>query len=271
MRRAAKSIAAVAALWLAVSCLDIASPVPSIASITPVLLPTPSVVVNDVSRDTSGQVQPLRVFAFGPNGDTLRDVVVRFFAVDTTHGLHVDSVTGIASGDSLSPSAHVVARVTPSSGKGVIQTALVLLPVVPTPVSATKGADTVFQFDATATDTFSTTLLSPPLLVTVNGHADTTIQSYVVSYELVRLPPSKNGEPTVVLTNSSGRDSTVAITNTSGQASGYLRIRLQAIDDNLRFGATDTVVVKVHVRFRDLQLTVTPTDSFIVPVVAKSP
>ena len=126
MKGPGRVIAAAAALWIAVACLDITSPVTGIASITNIILPTPSVVENDSSRDTIGRLDSLRVVAFAPNGDTVRDAVIRYFVIDSTQQLHVDSVSGIASADTLSPLAKVFARVTPANGKGVVQTVLMV-------------------------------------------------------------------------------------------------------------------------------------------------
>ena len=272
MSRRSLGAVAVGAAWLAVACLDISSPVTGISGITSVLLPTPSVVVNDSLRDTIGVPAPLVVYAFGPNGDTVRDVVVRYFAIDSTQKLHVDSITGFAWGDSLSPLARVVARVTPANGKGVVQTLQVPLPVVPTPVSATKADALIdFPFDPTTLDTLGAGVLSPSLDVTVVGDGDTPIQSYVVSYKIVRMPTSEvAGEPTVRILDRSGNDSTIAITSSSGVASKQLRVRLKAIPRDVLFGpATDTVVVQVQVRYRQQLLTVTPSDSFKLVLRAK--
>ena len=264
-RRSLGAMAAVVGAWLAVACLDISSPVTGIAGITTVLLPTPSVVVNDSLRDTLGVAKPLVVYAFAPNGDTVKDVIVRYFAVDSTQKLHVDSLTGLAWGDSLSPFAKVVARVTPANGKGTIQTLQVSLPVVPTPVGATK-VDTLidYPFSSSTLDTLGSGLLSPTLDVKVVGDADTPIQSYVVSYKIVRMPtPKIAGEPTVRILDRTGNDSTIAITSSSGIASRQLRVRLKAIQDPLRFPpATDTVVVQVRVLYHGQPLPVTPSDSF---------
>ena len=264
-KRSLGPVAAVAAAWLVVACLDIASPVTGISAITTVLLPTPSVVVKDSLRDTLGVATPLAVYAFAPNGDTVRDVTVRFFAIDSTQKLHVDSTTGYVWGDSLSPLAKVVARVTPANGKGAIQTLQVPLPVVPTPIGATKADALInFPFDPTTLDTLGSGVLSPTLDVKVAGNADTTIQSYVVSYTIVRMPKSKiAGQPTVRILDRTGNDSTIAITSSSGVASRQLRVRLAAIPDVLRIPpATDTVVVQVRVRYRQQLLPVTPSDSF---------
>lgn len=265
-RRSLGAISATAAAWLAVACLDISSPVTGIAAITTVLLPTPSVVVNDSLRDTLGAPARLVVYAFAPNGDTVRDVTVRYFAIDSTRKLHVDSVTGFAWGDSLSPLAKVVARVTPANGKGTIQTLQVPLPVVPTPVGATKAADALidFPFNPGTVDTLGSAVISPSLDVKVVGDADTPVQSYVVSYKIVRMPTSKiAGEPTVRILDRTGNDSTIAITSSSGVASRQLRVRLKAIPDVLRLPpATDTVVVQVRVLYHGQPLPITPSDSF---------
>ena len=267
-RRSLGPVAAVAVAWLAVACLDISSPVTGITAITTVLLPTPSVVVNDVLRDTLGAPARLVVHAFGPNGDQLpdADITVRYFAIDSTHKLHVDSITGAASGDSLSPLAKVVARVTPVDGKGTIQTLQVPLPVVPTPDSASKTDALIdFPFDPATLDTLGSGVLSPTLDVKVlGGSSDTTVQSYIVSYRIVRMPTSKiAGEPTVRILDKTGNDSTIAVTSSSGIASRQLRVRLTAIPDVLRGPpATDTVVVQVRVLFRGQPLPVAPSDSF---------
>ena len=276
-RRSLGTVAAVATAWLVVACLDISSPVTGITAITSVLLPTPSVVVNDSLRDTLGKAQRLVVHAFGPNGEQLpdADITVRFFAIDSTQGLHVDSATGYAFGDSVSPLARVVARVTPTNGKGVIQTLQVPLPVVPKPDSASKTDALIdFPFDPTTLDTLGSGVLSPTLDVKVlGGSADTTIQSYIVSYKIVRMPTSKTeGEPTVKILDKTGNDSTIAVTSSSGIASRQLRVRLTAIPDVLRVPpATDTVVVQVRVLFHGKPLPVAPSDSFKLVLRPKFP
>ena len=263
---------ALGALWLGAACLDIASPVTGIASITTVLAPIPSVTVGDDTQDTLGHVQPLRVYAFGPNGDTLRDVRdvrVVFFAVDSTRKLRVDSLTGIAHGDSLSPNAGVVARVSPASGKGTIQTLVVPYPVVPVPDSGKKDKDTLFAIStANLSDTLSAGLLSPPLSITVVGAGGAPVQKYLVSFELLRSPRTRAGvsQPTIVLGDDGGRATSIDTTDASGRASRRLRIRLSAVESSLLTGGRDTAIVRVHVWYKGTNLPVTPADSFVVPV-----
>ena len=268
MRGPGRVLAGAAALWIFVACLDVTSPVTGIASITSVLLPSPSVVEHDTSRDTLGRVYTLRVFAFAPNGDTVRDAVVRFFAIDSTRKLRVDSLTGIAAGDSLSPFARVVARVTPANGKGIVQTVIVALPVVPTPDRVSQDTNIVFVFvQATgSTDTLAAGLISPAFGDTVRGKGDTTVQSYVVRYQIVRRPPSTNAEPTVVLSDASGHDSSLFVTDGSGHAAAHLRMRTRSIAPTLVGGATDSAFVVAHVQYRGDALQITPTDTFKIAI-----
>lgn len=276
MRRPAAVVCAAGALWLVVACLDVASPVKGITAISPVLLPTPSVVVGDDMRDTAGTIRPLSVVVYGPHGDTVTDALVKFFAIDSTGGLIVDSLSGQVHGHKISPTASVVARVTPASGSGSIQTLTVALPVVPVPDSATKDTNFTFVPSIGGSDTLGSVLISKPLTVTVD--ADTgvgvvvSVQSYPVLFTLTQPADSAqfNG-PLVVLTNSAGRDTTVAVTNSSGQAQIYLRFRQTAVTPgqvgNLILHP-DTVVVKVRVRYQNSFLNVTPADSFVIAVSA---
>ena len=275
-RRAAGPLAALVALWIAAACLDITSNVPSIASITPVILPFPSVVLGDSSRDTSGAFAPLKIVAFAPNGDTLHDIIVKFFAADSTGGLFVDSLTGMAFGKALSGSAGVVAQVRQANGVGgFIQTNVVAFPVVPIPDSGTRSADTTFTFIGTvgATDTLNTGLLSPALTVTLHAGGDTLVQKYVVEFHIDSAPSPRAGStgPTVVL-RGNGADSTVAVTNASGQASLQLRVRPSAIPQDVQAGQkTDTVFVSVRVQYQGSPLPIRPTAVFTIPITGTIP
>ena len=265
------ALAAFAAPAAAVACLDIASPVTGIASITPIIAPTPSVVVNDSTRDTNGIPQPLRVIAFAPNGDTVRDARVVFFAIDSTRKLRVDSLTGIAHGDGLSPNAQVVARVSPANGSGSIQTFALALPVVPIPRRLSKETDvTLFEFTA-STDTLSSNLRSPALTVKVRGASDTIVTHYLVSYEIVTPPPSTTSEPSVVLVKDDGRVSTLDTTDVNGSATRYLRVRPSAIEGEVLVGTkTVTAVVRVHAKYLGAPLTDSPVE-FTVPIRGRLP
>jgi hypothetical protein len=106
--------------------------------------------------------------------------------------------------------------------------------------------------------------------VTVLGNADTPIQSYIVSYKIVRMPTSDvAGEPTVRILDRSGNDSTIAVTSAAGVASRQLRVRLRALPQPLLVGAAaDTVVVQVRVLYHGNPLPIT-SDSFKLVLRAK--
>ena len=273
MRRPAGALLTFVALWIATSCLDITSNVPQIGAITPVILPTPSVVIGDTSRDTAGAFAPLKIVAFDTKGDTLHDVIVKFYAVDSTGGLSVDSLTGFARGIALSPSASVVASVRQANGVGgFLQTPTQPFPVVPIPDSATRSPDTAItvNYNVAASDTLSSQLLSPPLTVTVHGGGDTVVQKYVVSYMIVN-PPAASSQaagPTLVLRGNGG-DSTVAVTNSSGQASLQVQVRPAALPEALHTpGASFTISVVVQVLYKGKPLAIKPDSAFKITFVS---
>jgi hypothetical protein len=270
MRAPLRVLGAALGAWIVVACLDVSSPVTGISGISNLILPTPSVVEHDVSRDTGGDTAALKVYVFGPNGDTVRDAVVRFLAIDSTKQLHVDSMTGIVTADTFSPAARVVARVTPASGKGFIQTALIPLPIVRTPVSAARDTDFVFTANisssATPTDTLASGLISPGFGVIVRSGDSAGVAPYVVSFKILN-SPGTTGEPLVKLAGASGRDSTIAVTDGSGHATIHLRLRPHATDSDLLLGKrTDTAIVRVYVQYRGTPLPITPPDSFVIPI-----
>jgi hypothetical protein len=264
IRRSLGGLAAVCVLWVAVACLDIASPTGGIGSISSVLLPSPSVVVGDSLFDTSGNYRPLQVHVFAPNGEPVQDATTRFFALDSTNGLRVDSTTGGAFGGSLSLGSKVVAEVRSADGNGVIQTQQVLLPVVQQPTAVGRDTDFTFTPNLASPDTLSSLLISPAITVTVKGADGTGVPSYPVVFILVQTPDSiDNKGPSVRLTTSSGRDTTVAVTGPGGQASIYLRLRPSSIKPELVV-TPQSVIVRYEVRsHRD---TLAPADPFTIPV-----
>jgi hypothetical protein len=243
-------------------------------AISPVLLPTPSVVVRDTMRDLAGGVTLLRVRVYGPNGDTLPpdQFNVSFAAIDTSGNLIV-TPTGLAyaKDDALSPTAQVIAQVTMLNGGGTIQALPVSLPVVPQPQSANRDSGFTFTPPFSATDTLSPLLISKqPLTVNVFSGSSTPVQSYPVVYTITSLPPPGFNGPLVQLTNSSGRDTNVAITNASGQAQIFLRFRPSAgtRDQLAVLNVTPaTVIVHFVVPYHGRPVSrVTPTDSFVILV-----
>lgn len=266
-------IAAFAAAWLVVACLDVTSPISGIYSITRVLTATPSVVEHDSMRDTAGVVQPIRVYAFDASGDTVKDAIVRFYAIDTTNQLHVDTITGVVTGDTVAPNAAIFARVRPARGKGSIDTPPDTIPIVPVPLSAVRDTNFLFTFNPLASDSNSTELISPPFGVTVKGSADRPISKYPVTFELVAIPAkdsSADGPTVVPISALSTNDTTVGISDPSGRAVIRLRVRNKAISHPVFAGATDSAVIRLLVRVRGVPIPVTPSDTIVVRVQGKT-
>jgi hypothetical protein len=258
VKRFRRALLVFVALWVGASCLDISSPVTGIVAITGVIAPTPSVVRGDSLVDTLGLTDSLLVYAFGPNGDTVRDAVIRFISTDTTGKLRVDSISGKAFGAALSPSASVVARVSPANGRGFLETARLLLPVVAVPDTLVRGTNPSTFVIGFTSDTLSSS--TPALTAVVRARDGTSIPSYLVSYEIIHEPV--NGS--AVLVDAGGKPSTLDTTDANG-ASRQLRIRMKALPDSILGGAIGNIVVRVRARYQGNPLPVIPADSFIVP------
>ena len=71
MRRGHAAALAMLVATLVVSCRDIPAPESGIFSISPLMLPSPAIVVGDTMRDSLGAVAPLRVVAYGVDGDSV--------------------------------------------------------------------------------------------------------------------------------------------------------------------------------------------------------
>lgn len=253
-----RRLALAAACWGALSCLDISSPVTGIGSISQVISPAPSVVVGDTARDSTNPAVPLRVVAFAPNGDTVRDANVEFFVLDTSGGL-VLTPGGLAYGAKLSPAAKVVARVTPAHGSGALQTDTLPLPVVPVPtrLTASTTSDTI-HIDPSATDTLRGND-SPGLAVLLHGPDTSVVRRYLVRYAIDSVPPGREGQPLVRLVDEGGHPSMVDTTDLSGTASRILHLRLAAVPPELlAAGAIDSVIVHASVIYRGGQVEGSP-------------
>jgi hypothetical protein len=266
-----RAAALVAVLWVVVSCLDISSPLDGIASVSTVIPPSPSVIVGDVSRDSLGQPAPLRVYAFNTNGDTVRDAQVSFFVLDTLNGLSIDPTTGIAHGDTLSPSARVVARVMPAGAtSGGLQTSVLPLPV-------TIAPDTVFL---TSTDTLFINLFSPTdslafskgVSVRVLG-ADRTapVNAYLVRYMIDYAPAAKSGATTAFFVDESNKPATNDTTSSAGDASRRVALRRAALSDEADVWSTikpESVVVRALVQYKGQDIPDSPI-KVVIPIKSK--
>lgn len=231
---------------IAAACVDITDNADSVLSLQFDSLPSPSVVVGDTLRDTTGAVTAPAVRAFNYRGEEIASPPVRFFAPDP--GISVDSITGLVTGDSLrSTAARIIATVGSLQALQTIQTTL-----RPDLVVAVAGRDTVFY---SLTD--STRNVSAELTVKVThgtAPADTAVRSYIVSFAVVY-----DGDPLVAALVSGGTASSVDTTDASGIAGRALRIRPLYL-----LSSVDSVVVNATVKYRGTPISGSPVRLVVV-------
>jgi hypothetical protein len=224
-----------------------------IASLSSVLLPSPSVVVGDSMRDADGKVAPLRVDAFGPNGEPLTDVDVQFVVTDTSGALEVNSAA-IALGIKQSNTATLVGQVSRSGAQSqLLQTNQVTVPVTVAPDTLTQTVTSDTILFRLPSDSLAPGLVVP-LAVTVKGGAanDVPAVGFIVRYTIDQAPPSDPGNPEVVLVSTTGKPSTADTTDNAGLASLNLRLRISGIANTavLAGNATDTVKVSASLSYK---------------------
>jgi hypothetical protein len=269
MRPFVRAAAVLAVLWVGISCLDISSPLDGIASVSPVIAPTPSVIEGDVSRDTLGVAAPLRVYAFNANGDTVRDVQVTFFVLDTLNGLTVDA-SGLAHGVKLSPSSRVVAVVRPAGAtSGGLQTSASPLPVTIKPDSVLHTSnDTLFINLFSPSDTLA---YSKGVSVRVlGGKGAAGVNAYLVRYRIEYAPAAKQGATAAFFVDESNKASAYDTTSSSGDASRRVALRRAALLDeaNVWSGTRpESVVVRALVQYRGNEIA--DSSTIVIPIRPK--
>lgn len=234
MRRAVLAAAAVG--WWLVSCREIPSPEDGVLSISPLLVPSPGLVVGDTMRDSLGFVAPLRVIAYDVSGDPVPGAQPTFVVLDT--GSHLSGALLIGD-DTIT--TEVVGRV------AGIQTPAVRIPVTLAP-EALVAADSVRHLlTPGVADTVASTSLRARVVNLLGGAAAAKgIQAVVVRYAVVRAPPPAGADvgPTFLLvpgTSSAARDTTDA----SGLAERTARFRLLAIA-----APEDTAIIDASASYR---------------------
>jgi hypothetical protein len=247
-----------------------------VASISLARNPSPSVLVGDSSRDSTGRIAGIQVTAFDVNGDTIRDAVPSFISID--RGLMVNATTGVMFGDSVRPiGARVVATV------GPLQTIPDTVPVTVAPVRvrATPAAPRI-EF-APVVSTTDTTRTGDQLTLTVtlsgtppagNTATDTMAVGFIVDWSVRKMPPGLKGSESVAtaLLMKAGKVSARDTTDRQGASSRLLQLRpVYFTDPALLITGTksDTVIVDALIRRKPALLADT-TVTFIIPVCLKS-
>ena len=240
LRRRPLFLCAVACLS-ALACGDVSGSSTSVLSIQFDSLASPSVVVGDTLRDTTGAVILPVVRAFNFNGDEITPVTVRFQSPDS--GLVVDSVTGIITGDSLrSTPGRIVATV--GSLQAIQRLDLTLRP------DLIAG---LHDRDSLSYSLLDTTLnVSPQLTVKLThgvAPADSVVKSYIVSFAIV----SQSNPQLGTLINDAGKPSIVDTTDTNGVAGRSIRLHPLFIT-----APDDSIIVNATARYRGSEVSGSP-------------
>ena len=232
------SVMAVVLSWVAVAgavaCTDVSGSSTSVLSIQFDTLPSPSVVVGDTLRDTTGAVIRPVVRAYNFKGAEILPTPVFFLSPDS--GVTVDSVTGIVVGDSLRSSpARIVATV------GRLQAIQ--------KVNLTLSPDTIFAknaFDSLVYSISDTTKDVSPALTVMLSHRlapnDSAVPFYIVSFAIVSQPDPLLGE----LVNDGGTASHVDTTDATGIAGRKIRLHPLHLSSVTQ---VDSIVVNATARF----------------------
>jgi hypothetical protein len=216
---------------IALACTKIPTGEDSVLSFTVNPLPSPSVVVGDTLRDTLGVVSPISVSAFNFQGGSVPSPRVRFSTGD--RGIHVDSVSGIVTGDSVRTGARIVVSV--GAVQAPVQIGVALRPDSIAPLNA---RDSLLY---SLTDT--TLNVSNAMGVTLlhGKGTDSVVVGYYVSFRLIR-PAGTVAQ----LVNDNGAVGTTAdTTDASGNATRRIKLNVAQLTS-----AADSVIVLASASYK---------------------
>lgn len=247
-----------AGVVLGLACVDMSAP-KGPASISNLVLPSPSVIVGDVMRDSTGAPAPLSIAAYDANGAPLTGVAAQFFITDSAKVAHLDA-SNVLTGDQIG-TVHIVGQV------GALQTSVATVPVTSAPSKmASSGKIDTLVVPLGADSALTTAFAAMSLLVTSAG--DSASQGIVVRYSLAYAPATHDGEPTAVyIADNTGHVASADTTSGSGSSSRRLVVTSAFLaDDALRGGQrTDSAVVEASASYKGAALAGSPV-RFVVPI-----
>ncbi len=253
-----KSTIAVTAI-VAVACIDMSAP-KGAASISTLLLPSPSVVAGDLMRDSNGVPAPITLVAYDAGGSPIAGLTSQFFFTDSVHYAHL-STGNLLMGDSVGL-AHIVGQI------GSVQTDV-------TPVTVTSAPDTFFVqakpdsiLEPVGVDSSSSLGLAQ-LSVSLRSATQAPVAGFRVLYTLKSAPVSSPtaSSPAVFLMGDASKGSLIDTTDVAGNASRTLVVNVRNLGDlDLLAGTkTDSAVVKAEVSYKGLPVKGSPI-TFVVPI-----
>lgn len=244
-----------------VACVDMSAP-KGPASISALRLPSPSVVVGDVMRDSTGAPAKLDVIAFDANGARLTDLSPQFFVTDTGAPATVDA-SGTVTGNKLG-TVHVVGQI------GTLQTPVAAIPVT---VAPKKIAPTSPKIDTLIAPLSADTTQrgTAAVAVTVSGDSAVGATGFIVKYKLERAPGTiaSSKTPAVFLADDQGNPSVVDTTDASGGASRNVVVITAFLSDtSLLRGRVDSAVVTAQTSYKGALVSPSPL-RIVIPIVVR--
>ena len=255
------TILAVIGAVIGVACVDMSAP-SGPASISALQLPSPSVVIGDVMRDSTGAPAKLSVIAYDANGGRMAGVETQFFVTDTGAAATLDAsgtLTGIRVG-----TVHVVGQV------GALQTPVAAIPVTVAPkliAPASAKPDTLVA----PLSTDSTQRGTGAAAVIVSGDSGVGAAGFIVKYALLHAPATSanSKSPAVFLADDQGNASTVATTDASGRASRSVIVVSAFLGDaNVLAGKVDSAVVTAQASYKGALISPSPI-RIVIPIVVR--
>ncbi|MEO7085196.1 MAG: hypothetical protein ABI442_07215 [Gemmatimonadaceae bacterium] len=249
---------AIVATTVGVACIDMSAP-KGPASISALQLPSPSVVIGDTMRDSTGAVAPLRVVAYDANGKLLGDIAADFFITDTGTVARIGgkNLVGLKLG-----TVHVIGQI------GTLQTPSVSIPVTVAPTALAEIAPTTDTLVVPITGDSATSMATATLVATLHGANDSTAQGFVVKYTIVSAPLTKSGSasPAVYIADDAGHVATADTSNASGVSRRLIVNAVFLADNALAAGTkTDSAVVTLTAMYRGAVVPGSPV-RFAIPI-----
>ena len=257
-----RALAAVLTLAIAVACDPLATNNSSITveSISDLGIPSPSVVVGQIMKDSLGNDAPLSLTAFDPKGRALLNQPIFITVLDPS--VHVDQLGFVHGVTRDTIGARVIA------GAGSLQTLQNrIIVTVPAQITTKSASQTAITFTV-ATDSTNKTNWSPLLISTATDVNGVGAQGFIVKYTVIRSPLAQTtGAPTVYIADDNGKATTRDTTDHLGVASRLVVLRQAAIGDAALLGGTktDTIIVRATASYAGAVLPGMPID-FIIPV-----
>jgi hypothetical protein len=257
------TVVVVVGVAVALACVDMSAP-NGPAAISNLKLPSPSVVVGDVMRDSNGTPAPLTITAFDANGVPAIATGAQFFITDTVKAAHLAGGT-LLTGDKIG-STVIIGQV------GSLQTNPVTVPVTFLPFKMAKtatgsntGPDTTLVAPLTA-DTTVTSVAN--LSLRVSSALDSASQGIVVRYTIARtLTPKDVSRPAVIIGDNSNKPAKADTTSAAGISTRKLIVFPALLGDAALLAGTktDTAIVEARASYKGAELNGSPV-RFIIAV-----